>query len=99
LPQKNEKERNTQTKINFNNNMVYESNFLLDESKNIAVFEEKFKNGETGKVRKNEHIFYMESDEDILTMAQSNGFILKGKIDLMSVAYEYQYLYVLVKPN
>jgi SAM-dependent methyltransferase len=98
-PQKHASERVTQTKITFNNNTAYESNFVLDETKNLAIFEEKFKNNETGKVRKNEHVLYMESDEDILTMAQNNGFLLQGKIDLTSVAYEYQYLYILVKPN
>jgi hypothetical protein len=79
--------------------MEYVSNFSLNDRSNVATFEEKFKNKETGKVRKNEHTLYMEPDQEILTMAQNNGFVVQGKIDLISVAYEYQYLYVLIKPN
>jgi SAM-dependent methyltransferase len=97
-PQRYAKERITQTKLIFND-MEYTSNFSLDNNKNIATFEEKFKNTDTGKVRKNEHTLYMDTDNDILTMAQNNGFIVHGKIDLISVAYEYQYLYILTKPN
>ena len=41
----------------------------------------------------------MESEQDILTMAQNAGFIVEGKIDLLQCRYEYQYLYILVKPN
>jgi hypothetical protein len=36
---------------------------------------------------------------DIINMAQDAGFIIHAKIDLMKVAYEYQYLYVFVKPG
>ena len=32
-------------------------------------------------------------------MAKKAGFYLEGKIDLLRVGYEYQYLYVFVKPN
>jgi ubiquinone/menaquinone biosynthesis C-methylase UbiE len=97
-PQKYAKERITHTKLIFND-MEYVSNFTLNNNNNTATFEEKFKNTSNGKVRKNEHTLYMESDDDILTMAQSCGFIINGKIDLTSVAYEYQYLYILAKPN
>ncbi len=97
-PQRYAKERITQTKLIFND-MEYVSNFSLNNGSNVATFEEKFKNKDTGKVRKNEHTLYMEPDQEILTMAQNNGFVVQGKIDLISVAYEYQYLYVLIKPN
>ena len=97
-PQRYAKERITQTKLIFNG-MEYISNFSLDNNKNVAIFEEKFKNNETGKVRKNEHRLYMDSDTDILTMAQDAGFYVQGKIDLLAIAYEYQYLYILIKPN
>lgn len=79
--------------------MEYVSNFSLNNGNNLAKFEEKFKNKETGKVRKNEHTLYMEPDQEILTMAQNIGFVVQGKIDLISIAYEYQYLYILIKPN
>ena len=40
----------------------------------------------------------MEKQKDILALAKSVGFILEGKIDMKSCAYEHQYLYVLRKP-
>jgi SAM-dependent methyltransferase len=96
-PQKYAKERITKTKINFNE-FIYNSNFQLNESENLAIFDEKFKFND-GKVRKQEHILYMSNIGDIINMAQDAGFIIHAKIDLLSVAYEYQYLYVFMKPG
>lgn len=97
-PQKYAKERITQSRVIFNN-MEYIANFSLDTDKNMATFTEKFKENDGDKTRKNKHIFYMEPDKAIVTMAQESGFILQGKIDLLKVGYEYQYLYIFVKPN
>ena len=96
-PQKYAKERITKTKITFND-FVYESNFNLNKDENISTFDEKFK-FDNGKVRKQQQILYMEDTETILTIAQQCGFILQGKIDLVKCAYEYQYLYIFVKPS
>ena len=41
----------------------------------------------------------MNSEDDIINMAQDAGFLIQGKVDLVNCAYEYQYLYVLVKPS
>jgi hypothetical protein len=41
----------------------------------------------------------MESQESILMEAQEAGFILQGQADLTKAQYEYQYLYILTKPN
>jgi SAM-dependent methyltransferase len=97
-PQRYAKERITNTKIKFDD-FEYDANFQLDEKKNTAVFVEKFKNDVNDKVRKHEHTFYMETQEDILGQAKDAGFILDSKIDLIKVSYEYQYLYILIKPN
>jgi SAM-dependent methyltransferase len=97
-PQKYAKERITQSKVMFNN-MEYVANFDLDGEKNVATFSEKFKEKDGDKVRKNKHTFYMEPHKSIIVMAQESGFILQGKIDLLKVGYEYQYLYIFVKPN
>ena len=84
--------------INFQE-FKYSANFELDNKKNAAKFVEKFQNKETGKIfRKQEHKMYMESEKDILAMAKQSGFIMLGKIDLIKVGYEYQYLYILQKP-
>ena len=96
-PQKYSKERITKTKITFND-FVYSSNFELEPEKDIATFHEKFKFN-NGKVRKQEHKLYMNSEDDIINMAQDAGFIIQGKSDLVNCAYEYQYLYTLVKPQ
>jgi SAM-dependent methyltransferase len=96
-PQKYAKERITKTKVNFNE-FTYNSNFQLNETTDVAIFDEKFKFN-NGKVRKQEHILHMNNISDIMNMAQDAGFIIQAKIDLMKVAYEYQYLYVFIKPG
>jgi SAM-dependent methyltransferase len=96
-PQKYAKERITKTKVNFNE-FIYNADFKLNETSDTAIFDEKFKFN-NGKVRKQEHILYMNNLSDIMNMAQDAGFLLHAKIDLMKVAYEYQYLYVFLKPG
>jgi ubiquinone/menaquinone biosynthesis C-methylase UbiE len=95
-PQKYAKERITKTKVTFNE-FVYNSNFSLEESKDMAIFEEKFKFND-GKVRKQEQVLYMEDSEEIVSQATDVGFVIQGKIDLIQCAYDNQYLYILVKP-
>jgi SAM-dependent methyltransferase len=97
-PQKYAEKRITKTSITFTD-FKYDANFDLDEKNDVANFSEKFKFKNSKKVRKNEHKMYMPSLERILQMAQEVGFIIKGKVDLVQVTYEYQYLYILVKPN
>jgi len=97
-PQKYAKTRITTTKVKFTD-FSYHADFQFDKTKNIAKFMEKFKQDKSGKVRKNEHTLYMEPQESILTQAQEAGFILQGKVDLLKAQYEYQYLYILTKPN
>jgi SAM-dependent methyltransferase len=94
-PQKYAKKRITSTKVTFND-FTYHSNFNLND--NIATFDEKFKFN-NGKTRKQEQVLYMDDTEVILTIAQQCGFTFHSKIDLVRCAYEYQYLYVFVKPG
>lgn len=96
-PQKYAKDRIMKTKINFNE-FIYNSEFKLNETSDVAIFDEKFKFN-NGKVRKQEHILYMNNISDIINMAQDAGFVIQAKIDLMKVAYEYQYVYVFLKPG
>lgn len=98
-PQRYAKDRITKSKLVFDD-FNYNANFVLDQKNNMATFVEKFENKDTGKTfRKNEHKMYMETEEAILDIAQGVGFILQGKVDLMKAAYDYQYLYILTKPN
>jgi len=94
-PQKYAKERITTTKITFND-FVYNANFKLHDDS--AVFYEKFKFND-GRVRKQEQRMYMEDLPTIVNMAQDAGFLIHAKIDMVKCAYEYQYLYVFVKPS
>ena len=93
------------------NNMhvcIYFLFFLFSVSTNAAIsridekisetFEEKFKFND-GRVRKQEHILYMSDLGDIINLAQEAGFIIQGKIDLVKVGYEYQYIYIFMKPT
>ena len=41
----------------------------------------------------------MEDEKKIVAMAKEAGFIVQGKIDMVKVGYEYQYLYIFVKPS
>jgi len=95
-PQKYAKKRITNTKITFNN-FIYSSNFNLDESQNIATFDEKFKFNDGG-VRKQKQILYMQDTSEIINMAQDAGFILHSKIDMLKCGYENQYIYIFTKP-
>ena len=97
-PQRYAKERITSTKVKFTD-FAYSADFKLDEKTNIAKFTEKFKNDSDGKVRKNEQIMYMPDIQEIVDEAQGCGFIVEAKIDLLQCQYEYQYLYIFVKPN
>lgn len=94
-PQKYAKERITKTKITFND-FIYNSNFKLEDN-DTAIFDEKFK-FKDGNIRKQEQILYMEDLSTIVNMAQDAGFLLHGKINMVKCAYEYQYIYIFVKP-
>lgn len=97
-PQRYAKKRITSTKVKFTD-FSYSADFKLDESDDKALFVEKFKNDNDGKVRKNEHVMYMEDSQRIIDEAQSCGFIIQGKADLLQCQYEYQYIYILSKPS
>ena len=97
-PQRYAKERITSTKVKFTD-FSYSANFKFDNKNDKAYFVEKLKNDSDGKVRKNEHILYMSDAQQIVDEAQACGFIVEGKIDLLQCQYEYQYLYIFVKPN
>ena len=79
--------------------MTYEANFDMKPNSDVAVFSEKFEEPSEKKMRKNKHVFAMESDKTIVTIAKQAGFIMQGKIDLLNVGYEYQYLYIFMKPT
>jgi SAM-dependent methyltransferase len=97
-PQRYAKQRITSSKVAFDD-FIYSANFQLNTSSSIATFQETFKFKNKNKSRKQEHQFFMETEDEILTKAQNIGFLIQGKIDLMKCAYDYQYLYILTKPT
>ena len=96
--QKYAKSRLTKSVVKFKD-FLYKASFVPDNENDMAYFYETFKDDATKNTRKNEHILYMESQKDILTKAKSTGFIMQSKIDMVHCQYEYQYLYVLQKPE
>tara|TARA_Y100000813_G_scaffold198107_1_gene185046 strand:+ start:436 stop:1368 length:933 start_codon:yes stop_codon:yes gene_type:complete len=96
--QKYSKERLTKSLVKFKD-FQYKANFELDKSKNQATFEETLTDDASKNVRQNTHILHMDTQKNILSMAKGAGFILKGKIDMVSAQYQYQYLYILYKPS
>ena len=102
-PQRYAKKRITNTSVKFND-FTYKADFEIPETGDarddkLVKFTEKFKNDKNGNSRKNEHTLYMESEGKIVQMAEETGFIVHSKIDLLHCQYEYQYLYVFVKPT
>lgn len=97
-PQRYAKERITSTKVKFTD-FSYSADFKFDDKNDKTYFIEKLKNDTDGKVRKNEHVLYMPDVQQIVDEAQACGFIVEAKIDLLQCQYEYQYLYMFVKPN
>ena len=96
--QKYAKERITKSVVKFND-FQYKAQFNLDSKNNTADFNETLTDDNSGHVRKNKHEFYMPTQKNILSLAKDMGFILKGRIDMVACQYEYQYIYLLYKPE
>ena len=78
---------------------TYTSSFLQDDNQpDIYIIKEKFTD-ENNNTRENQHTLYMNTQKHILGLAKQTGFILLGKIDMSPIQYDYQYLYILQKPN
>ena len=95
-PQKYAKNRIVKSSIKFKD-FEYDSKFHIDSKKDIAVFEETMKDDLTSNIRKNRHKLFMPTQKEILNLARQSGFTVVHKIDMISVQYEYQYLYFLQK--
>ena len=96
-PQKYSKQRIMDTYVEFDK-VRYKGIFEIFPN-DLALFKEIFTDKDTGKVRENHHTFYMPEQKDILNMAKDAGFIMISQIDLIKVGYDFQYIYILQKPN
>jgi SAM-dependent methyltransferase len=109
-PQNYASERITTSLVKFDQ-FDYKANFVLNSTENTAILNETFtknannkkKNANTNNnnknIRKNEHTFYIPTQQDILSIAKDAGFIMHAKIDMLQCQYDHQYLYILQKPN
>jgi SAM-dependent methyltransferase len=91
--QKYSKDRVTRSKVAFDK-FTYEADFNLDGGN--AEFREEFR-FKNGKVRKQVHQMRMPKMDDVVSVAESNGFVFKQFIDLTAIGYEYQYLFCFVR--
>jgi len=96
--QKYAKKRITNSLVKFKD-FQYKANFELDKSNNLAEFDETFKDDKSGHVRQNKHKLFIETQKHILSIAKNLGFILQGKVDMITSQYQYQYIYLLYKPQ
>lgn len=97
-PQKYSKEQLNTSVVSFKD-FDYESYFTLDTTNNYALFKEKMIDDKNNKLRIHENTLYMPTQKEILNIAKQIGFIMQSKIEMIHAQYEYQYLYVLQKPN
>lgn len=91
------KERLTETRVKFKE-FEYKGQFDIHPN-DLATYKEVFIDDKTKKVRQNTHTYYMEPQKKILAMAKDAGFILLSQIDMLNAGYDYQYIYILQKPN
>ena len=97
-PQKYAKKRIMSTEVKFVG-YDYKSNFEIFKNDDTAVFNEIFKDTNTGEIRKQQQVLYMPTQKKILNIAKDNGFIMLSQTDMTKCKYEDQFLYVLQKPN
>jgi SAM-dependent methyltransferase len=82
-------QNNDDKSITFNGTK-YESNYNNENvGKNVATWRERFTDKQTGKIRENEHHFFMESKETILSYAIDCGFEVKKEINYKESPFEF----------
>ncbi len=87
-PQKYSKERITKSKVVFDK-FEYEAVFDLDDPR--AEFRETFR-FKDGSVRRQKHILYMPSIQEIVQKAQRNGWTYTKYVDLTPISFPYGYI-------
>jgi SAM-dependent methyltransferase len=94
------KERVTNSSIDFGG-FLYKSLFDFDQwgKTGEVMHQEKFIDADSKSVRQNERVLYMNSVESLISMCQSVGFLVNGKIDMRDSALKdpYQYVFILEK--
>ena len=91
--QKYSKERVTRSKVAFDK-FDYEADFDIQDASVDFREEFSFKNG---KVRRQTQHMTMPKMEQVVGIAEQNGFTYKQFMDMTAVGYEYQYLFCFVR--
>jgi hypothetical protein len=72
------------------NGVKYESNYNNENvAKNEVTWKERFTDKKTGKIRENEHHFFMESKETILLYTKECGFGIKNETNYNESPFEF----------
>ncbi len=96
-PQSAAAERITHTSVKFET-FQYKSDFDL-KTDDDGVLVETFTDDASGKTRQNVHKYSMPSHKQVLKIAKETGFLVSGEVDMVKCMNEYQYLFILKKPN
>lgn len=92
---KNNRQLETRTKFD---DFEYKGQFEVFPN-DLARYKEIFVDDRSKTVRQNNHTYYLLPQKKILAEAQDCGFISLAQIDLLHAGYDYQYIYILQKPN
>tara|TARA_Y100000389_G_scaffold204932_1_gene260962 strand:+ start:1527 stop:2546 length:1020 start_codon:yes stop_codon:yes gene_type:complete len=76
---------------------TYKANFDQRAGDDVTYFDEHMKDDNSGKIRKNRHILYMEPKEKILEKAKRVGFSIANQSNMKKCHYDNQYLFFLQK--
>jgi len=96
-PQQFSTERIMETRAKFDD-FEYKGQFEVFPN-DLARYKEIFIDDKSKVVRQNNHVYYMQPQKKILAETQDAGFIQIAQIDLLRAGYDYQYVYILQKPN
>lgn len=88
--------------VKFDENNEYISKYYLlnnnnDNNKPYSMYKETFKNFNTNKVRDNEINLFIPKLEEVIKIAKRNNFKYSKRINMESINYNNQYLYVFTK--
>jgi hypothetical protein len=75
----------------------YKAKYDMNDSK--MTLKETFTDGLTKNVRQNEFSFYMEDTKQILSLAASVGFLVKGYATYNELGDDNQFIYILERPT
>lgn len=98
-PQDYSKKRIKDTIIDFID-FDYKASYVFNNKEPQAVLlKETFTDGLTKNTRQNEFTLYMDETNQILSIAASVGFLVKGYATFKELGDDNQYIYVLERPN